>query len=119
MTQIRKTYKEVNPDLLYDEVRDFVVKQGVNVDQAKMESYAFPGDTSSFMTRGTLTFKCTGNEGKTCCLRAHVVGSARTETKVMLDIEDGLFPQDKIAALLDDLEFIFGPYEVRPRDKAR
>ena len=28
--QIRKTYKEVSPELLYAEIRDFVLKQGVS-----------------------------------------------------------------------------------------
>ena len=32
--QIRKTYKDVKPDLLYDEVRDFVLKQGAIIDEA-------------------------------------------------------------------------------------
>ena len=27
--QIRKTYHELNPELLYAEIRDFVLKQGV------------------------------------------------------------------------------------------
>jgi hypothetical protein len=26
--QIKKTYQNVNPELLYDEIRDLVVKQG-------------------------------------------------------------------------------------------
>ncbi len=32
--QIRKTYKVVNPKLLYDEVRDFVLKQGTALGEA-------------------------------------------------------------------------------------
>ncbi|MCL0091659.1 hypothetical protein M1N59_00085 [Dehalococcoidales bacterium] len=39
--QIRKTYKQVNPELLYDEVRDFILKQEVIVDSAKLETYAY------------------------------------------------------------------------------
>ena len=113
--QIRKTYKEVNPELLYAEIRDFVLKQGVVTGEAKLETYASPGNTSSFISRGTLIFKAkggSGEEGKEC-LRAHIVGSARTETKVMLDIGDKLFPQEKVAALQDDLDFIFGSYEAK------
>ncbi len=109
--QIRKTYKEVNPGLLYDEIRDFVLKQGVDLGEAKVETYALPGDTSSFITRGTLTFNA-DKAGKEC-LRAHVVGSARSETKVMLDIDEKLFPPEKVKALQEDLEFIFGTYEAK------
>ena len=113
--QIRKTYKEVNPELLYAEIRDFILKQGASVGEAKMETYALPGDTSSFVSRGTLTFKIQGAPGKTEkeCLRAHIVGSAKSETKMMLDIDEKLFPPEKIAALQEDLDFIFGSYEVK------
>ncbi len=113
--QVRKTYKEVNPELLYAEIRDFVLKQGVTLGEEKIETYAAPSDTSSFISRGTLTFKTRNEPGKAAreCLRAHIVGSARTETKVMLDIDEKLFPQDKVSALQEDLDFIFGSYEVK------
>ena len=113
--QIRKTYKDINPELLYDEVRDFVLKQGTIIGEAKLETYFLPSDSSSFISRGTLTFKIRGESGKgeKECLRAHLVGSARGEMKVMLDINDELFPQGKVSALQDDLDFIFGSYEVK------
>jgi len=110
--QIRKTYKEVNPELLYAELRDFVLKQGAILSEEKLETYALPSDTSSFITRGTLSFKVQSEPEKEC-LRAHVVGSVKTETKVMLDIDESLFPQEKVSALQDDLDFIFGAYEVK------
>jgi len=113
--QIRKTYKEVNPELLYAEIRDFTLKQGANPGEAKLETYALPSDTSSFITRGTLTFKVQEAPGKAEkeCFRAHVVGSVKTETKVMLDIDEKLFSPDKVSALQEDLDFIFGSYEVK------
>ncbi len=114
--QIRKTYKEVNPELLYHEIRDLVVKQGVSPDEAKLETYSLPGDSSSFISRATLTFKAKDlSDGKEKeCLRAHIVGSAKAETKLMLDIDDRLFPQPKVSALQNDLDFIFSGYEVKP-----
>ena len=36
--QIKKTYKEVNPELLYHEVRDFAQKQGAGVGESKLEN---------------------------------------------------------------------------------
>ena len=113
--QIRKTYKEVNPELLYDETRDFILKQGVNIGEAKIETYTLPNDTSAFVSRGTMTFKVKTESGKAEkeCLRAHIVGSAKSETKVMLDIEEKLFSPEKVSALQEDLDFIFGPYEVK------
>ena len=113
--QIRKTYKEVNPELLYHEIRDFIQKQGAVIGEAKLETYSLPSDSSSFISRGTLAFKIQGKPGETGkeCLRAHIVGSAKGETKVMLDIDEKLFPQKKVSALQDDLDFIFGSYEVK------
>jgi len=113
--QIRKTYKEVNPELLYDEIRDFILKQGVSLGEAKLETYALPSDTSSFISRGTLTFKARSEPGKAEkeCLRAHIVGSVKSETKVMLDIDEKRFSQEKVSALQEDLGFIFGSYEVK------
>ena len=114
--QIRKTYKEINPELLYHEIRDFTQKQGVMIDEAKLETYSLPNDSSSFISRGTLTFKVQVKSGKTDkeCLRAHIVGSARSETKLIFDIDEKLFPEQKISALQDDLDFVFGSYEVKP-----
>jgi hypothetical protein len=114
--QIRKTYKAVNPELLYYEIRDFTLKQGATLNDAKMETYSSASDSSSFISRGTLTFKTQDKAGKTEkeCLSAHIVGSARGETKLMLDVDEKLFPQQKLSALQDDLDFIFGSYEVKP-----
>ncbi|MFC2004995.1 hypothetical protein ACFLUY_02085 [Chloroflexota bacterium] len=114
--QIRKTYKEINPELLYHEVRDFTLKQGAIIDSAKMETYSSASDSSSFISRGTLTFKIQDKAGKVNkeCLCAHIVGSAKGDTKLMLDIDEKLFPQQKVSALQDDLDFIFGSYEVNP-----
>ena len=112
--QVRKTYKEVNPELLYAEIRDFILKQKASLGEEKLETYALPSDTSSFISRGTLTFKAQDESGEEKeCLRAHVVGSVKTETKVMLDSDDKLFSPEKLTALQEDLDFIFGSYEVK------
>ena len=111
--QIRKTYKGLQPELLYDEVRDFILKQGAIIGESKLETYSLPSDSSSFISRGTLTFKIKGKSGETEkeCVRAHIVGSAKGETKLMLDINENLFPQQKVSALQEDLNFIFASYE--------
>jgi len=113
--QIKKTYKGINPELLYSEIRDSVLKQGTTIGEAKMETYSLPDDSSSFISRGTLTFNIQSEPGKAGkeCLRAHIVGSAKGETKLMFDIDEKLFSQDKVTALQDDLDFIFGSYEVK------
>jgi len=115
--QIKKTYDGVNPELLYDEIRDFTIKQGTVIDKAKLETYPLPGNSSTFISRGTLTFRVQSRSGKgeKECLRAHIVGSAKGETKVMLDVDEELFSKEKINALENDLNFIFGSYEVKHR----
>ena len=117
MMQIKKTYNEVKPELLYDEVRDFILKQGVTAGEAKLETYSLPSDSSSFIYRGTLTFNMKAKQGQAEkeCLRVHLVGSDRGETKLILDINEELFSQDKLSALQEDLDFIFGSYEVKRR----
>ena len=111
MMQIKKVYTEVHPGLLYDEIRDFVQKQGVVIGDAKLETYSLPTDSSSFIYRGTLTFK--SGDGRKECLRAHLVGSAKGETKLIMDIDEKLFSQEKVSALQGDLDFILGTYEVK------
>jgi hypothetical protein len=105
--QIRKTYKDISPTLLYDEIKEFVLKQGVTLDQDKLETYSIPNDSSNFIYRGTLTFKVQGKEA----LHAHIIGNEKTEIKLMLDSNDQLFPGEKIAALEDELNFMLGAYE--------
>lgn len=108
--QIRKTYMEVNPELLYAEIRDFTLKQGASLGENKMETYTLPDESASFISRGTLTFNIDNKTGKEC-LRVHVVGVARGETKLMIDVDEKLFPKEKLAALQADIDFIFGSYE--------
>ena len=118
MIEIRKTYMEVNPELLYAEARDFILKQGASLDENKLETYTLPDQSASFVSRGTLTFRAKSAADKEC-LRAHIVGSARGETKLMLDVDEALFPQEKVSALLDDLNFIFGSHEAESYDASQ
>ena len=117
--QIRKTYRDVNPELLYAEVRDFVLKQGTIIGESKLETYLLPDNSSAFISRGSLTFRVQVGQDKAEkeCLRAHIVGTVKGETKMMLDINDELFSQEKVAALQDDLSFIFRSYEADIADE--
>ncbi len=107
--QIRKTYNNINPEMLYDEVKDFVQKYGFVVSESKLQTYSLTGG-SSHISRGTLIFKG-GEKAEKECLRVHIVGSALGETKMMIDIDEKLFPPASISALEKDLNFIFGSYE--------
>jgi len=111
--KIRKTYHGINPELLNAEIRDFALKQGVTLGTAGMETYTLPDQSADFISRGTLTFTVKNGSGEKECLRAHIVGSTRGETKMMLDIDEALFTREKLLALQEDLDFIFSPYEVK------
>ena len=106
-------YQNIKPELLFDELKDLIVKQGATVAESKMETYSLPDDSSSFISRGTLTFKVPGKPDKEC-IKGYIVGSARGETKLMLDIDDSLFSQDKVVSFQDDLDFLLGSYEIKP-----
>jgi hypothetical protein len=111
--QLKKTYTEVSPELLFSEIRDFTLKQGVVLGDNKMETFTLPDESASFGTRATLTFKTGDAKAGKECVRAHIVGMARGETKLMIDVDEKLFPAEKLAALQTDLDFIFGSYEVK------
>jgi hypothetical protein len=113
MIQIRKTYTEVNPELLYAEIRDFTLKQGVKLGENRLETYTMPDESATFISRGTLTFNSAaeGSKAGKECLRVHVVGSPRAETKLMIDVDEKLFSKEKLAALQEDIDFIFKSYE--------
>ena len=107
--QIKKTYTEINPELLNAEIKDFIIKQGAELGENRLETFTLPNESASFISRSTMTFIISGKE----CLRVHMVGSAKGETKLMIDMDEKLFPKDKLAALQSDLDFIFSSYEVK------
>jgi hypothetical protein len=107
--QIKKTYTEVNPELLNAEIKDFILKQGAELGENKLETFTLPDESASFITRSTMTFSISGKQA----LEVHMVGSARGDTKLMIDVDEKLFPQEKLNALQSDLDFIFSSYEAK------
>jgi len=47
------------------------------------------------------------------CLTVHLLGSDKGETRVIFDIDEKLFIEERLNALQSDLDFIFGSYEVK------
>ncbi len=115
--QIRKTYTEISPELLYAELRDFILKRGLSLGDSKLETYTLPDESATFVSRGTLTFHTAG-AGKPAkeCLRVHIVGNPRGETKLMIDVDEKLFSKEKLAAVQDDIDFIFSDYEALEKE---
>mgnify|MGYP000144444221 CR=1 FL=1 len=105
--QLRKAYQEINPTLLYDEIKELVTREGASLDQNRLETYSMPSDSSTFVYRGTLTFKIQGKEA----IRAHIIGVDRGETRLILDSDDSIIPPEKIQSIEKDLDFMLGSYE--------
>ena len=107
--QIKKTYKEINPELLYAEIKSLALKHGVILSDENLTTYSQPSDSSYFISRGTLSFKTDDKSGPGKeVLNAHILGSVRGDTRLLLDIDEKLFPEQEIAAFQEELEFIFG-----------
>ena len=75
-----------------------------------IETFTMPDESTSFVSRGTLVFALKTDDKKEC-LRVHIVGSGRETTQLMMDIDEAVFPADKLTALQEDIDFIFSRYE--------
>jgi len=106
--QIRKTYRDINPEMLCDEIRGLAQKQGVIAGETKLQTYPLPSGATQ--SRVTMVFQ---TEDQKECGRAHIIGSPEGETKMLLDLDEKLLVPEKISALQEDLDFILGSYEVK------
>jgi hypothetical protein len=111
--QIRKTYRGINFEMLYDEVRDSVEKQGIVVGEPELQTYGLP--SGSTQSRAVLVFKTKAEreEDQKSCGSAHIIESPGGETKMIIEIDEDLFPQEKVTAFQGELDFILGSYEVK------
>lgn len=112
-TQIKKTYRGVSPGMLYDEVRDLLQKQGIIVIETESQTYGLAsGDTQS---RTTLALKTPAEQDKDEKEfgSVHILGSPQGETKMLLDVDETLFSQERLSAFQADLDFILGSYEIK------
>jgi len=111
--QIRKTYYAVNPNLLFDQLQDFILKRGLTVAQHIIETYPLPENCACFMTRGTLIFNNPSGATKEC-IRVNMVGSASTITKLLMDIDEECLSPEQIAAFQSEMDFMFADQETPP-----
>ena len=107
--QIRKTYMGINPEMLHNEIRDLVQKQGIIASEAKLQTYPLPSGATQ--SRVTLVFKTQAKQKE--CGGAHIIGSPGGETKMLLDLDENLLPKESISTLQENLDFILGSYELK------
>jgi len=111
--QIRKTYRGLNHEMLCDEVRSLLQKQGILAVETESQTYGLPSGATQ--SRATLTLRgepMPGEEQREYG-SVHILGAPRDEAKMILEVNDALLPSEKLAAFEDDLDFILGPYEVK------
>jgi len=107
--QITKTYMGINPEMLHNEIRDLVQKQGIIAGEAKLQTYPLPSGATQ--SRVTLVFKTQAKQKE--CGSAHIIGSPGGETKMLLDLDENLLPKESISTLQENLDFILGSYEIK------
>jgi hypothetical protein len=111
--QIKKSYGTLSPGMLRDEVRALLQKQEIMVMETESQTYALPsGDTQS---RTTLALRIPTEQEKNQkeCGSVHILGSPQDETKMLLDTDETLFPQERLSAFQGELDFILGSYETK------
>lgn len=111
--QIKKTYRALSPGMLCDEVQGLLEKQGIMVVETESQTYGLPsGDTQSRTTLG-LKMPAEKEKDQKEFGSVHILGSPQGETKMILDVDETLFPQERLSAFQADLDFILGSYEIK------
>ncbi len=105
---VKKTYRGLNPEMLYDEVRHLLSRHGLRAAEAHLQTYS----VSSGATQSRVTVPVLTGDG-TECGSLHVLGSANGDARMTFDLDDQLVSDDVVKALQEDIDFMLGSYEVR------
>jgi hypothetical protein len=85
-------------------------EQGVVVGEIKSQTYAL----SSGMTQTRISFICkTKGEHEEQHGVGRIVALPDGETKMALDMDEILLPEEKLSIFQQNLDFVFGSYEVK------
>jgi hypothetical protein len=105
---MKKTYRGLNPEMLYDEVRDLLSHRGITFTDARMQTYS----VQSGATQSRVTVPLFSKDNRECGT-IHILGSAGGDVRMTLDLDDQLLAPDAIEALTSDIDFMLGSYEVK------
>jgi hypothetical protein len=108
MIQVRKTYRAVNPEMLYDVVRDLIAKQGLHVEHASIQTYS----VSSGATQSRVTAPVRTPDGRALG-SVHILGSSNNDARMALELDDAVVTPDAATAIQSDIDFILGSYEAK------
>lgn len=105
--QLRKTYRKLNPDLLYDEIRGLLSRHGLSTREDRMQTYSI----ASGETQSRVTAPVQDGSGKQCGT-LHILGSSGTDVRMTITLDEDNVSQDTVSALQGDVDFILGSHEV-------
>ena len=106
--QVKKTYRDINPEMLCDEIRGLLQKQGVVVVETETQTYGLPsGDTQTCIT---MVFKMQDEKE---CGDAQIISSPGGETKLLIDLNDNLLLKENISRFQEDIDFVLDSYEIK------
>lgn len=107
-TQIRKTYRGLNPEMLYDLMRDLMSKRGIEAVHASIQTYS----VSSGATQSRVAVPLKASDGRTCGSLS-ILAAANSDTRMALELDDAVIAPDAVAELQSDIDFMLGSYEVK------
>lgn len=104
--KITRTYKNIDPEMLYAELADIASRHGgtVDTDQSSKEVTAGGGVRGSIVVTFPKVMQIMG-------LGARIFGMTGGETKLSLGINEDVVPADKIKRIEEDLDFVAKGYE--------
>ncbi len=106
--QVRKTYRKLSPEMLYDEIRDLLEKHGMKMANNRLQTYGVPsGATQSRVVASIVTSK-----GEPCGA-LHIVGSAGGDARLTVEIDEGAIAAEAVESITSDIDFMLGQFEVR------
>ncbi len=106
--QVKKTYRGLNPEMLYDEVRDLAARRGLITDHVPMQTYSI--SSGATQSRVTAQFR---TQDKRPCGSLHVLGTAGGDARMTLEMDDATLSAETMQLLRDDIDFMLGSYEVK------
>lgn len=117
--QIQKRYKGINPELVYEELRDILQRHRAVIDQQK----SFKEQPAGGGLRGTLVAKFPVEVERSGLLgtrkeleereaiSARILGMTEGVTSLLIRIDESVVARGNISEMMSDLDFVGKPYE--------
>lgn len=106
--QVNKTYRGLNLELIYDEVRDLVSRRGLVAVRSTIQTYG----VSSGATQSRVTMPIRTSDGRDCG-SLQILGATNGDARMSLEFDDTIVSSEAIKAVHSDIDFMFGPHEVQ------